>query len=149
MVTHSGIPAWSIPGTEEPGRLQSTGSQRVGRDRAREHTRIVLWFKRRRDTFSVKNLPPTSCYWPPASSPSAAVQRVCPLLPRCYALSLLVSQACPALCDPVACCPPGSSVPGMLQARILEWVAMPSSRGSSQSADGTQVSRIVGGFFTM
>ena len=107
------------------------GSQRVGRDRAREHTRIVLWFKRRRDTFSVKNLPPTSCYWPPASSPSAAVQRVCPLLPRCYALSLLVSQACLALCDPVACCPPGSSVPGMLQARILEWDAMPSSRGSS------------------
>ena len=38
------------------------------------------------------------------------------------------------------CSPPGSSVHGILQARILEWVAMPSSRGSSQPRDGTQVS---------
>ena len=38
---------------------------------------------------------------------------------------------------------------GILQARILEWVAMPSSRGSSQARDQTQVSRIAGGFFTI
>ena len=44
---------------------------------------------------------------------------------------------------------PGSSVHGILQARILEWVAMPSSRGSSQPRDQTQVSRIAGGFFTI
>ena len=43
------------------------------------------------------------------------------------------------LCDPVDCCPPGSSVHGILQARILEWVAKPSSRGSSQPKDGTCV----------
>ena len=41
------------------------------------------------------------------------------------------SQLCPTLCDPMECRPPGSSVHGILQARILEWVAMPSSRGSS------------------
>ena len=41
------------------------------------------------------------------------------------------------LCDPVDCSPPGSSVHGLLQAGILEWVAMPSSRGSSQPKDGT------------
>ena len=40
-------------------------------------------------------------------------------------------QSCPTLYDPVDCSPPGSSVHGILQARILEWVAMPSSRGSS------------------
>ena len=40
-------------------------------------------------------------------------------------------QLCPTLCDPMDCSPPGSSVHGILQARILEWVAMPSSRGSS------------------
>ena len=40
-------------------------------------------------------------------------------------------QACRTLCDPMDCSPPGSSVRGLLQARILEWVAMPSSRGSS------------------
>ena len=40
-------------------------------------------------------------------------------------------QSCLTLCDPLDCSPPGSSVHGILQARILEWVAMPSSRGSS------------------
>ena len=47
------------------------------------------------------------------------------------------------------CGPPGSSVHGILQARILEWVAMPSSRWSSQPRDQTQVSCIVGGFFAI
>ena len=42
-----------------------------------------------------------------------------------------VAQSCLALCDPMDCSPPGSSVHGILQARILQWVAMPSSRGSS------------------
>ena len=45
-----------------------------------------------------------------------------------------------SLCDPMDYSPPGSSVHGILQARILEWVAMPSSRGSSQPRDGTLVS---------
>ena len=40
-------------------------------------------------------------------------------------------QLCPTLCDPTDCRPPGPSVHGILQARILEWVAMPSSRESS------------------
>ena len=44
-------------------------------------------------------------------------------------------QSCPALCDSMDCSPPGPSVHGISQARILAWVAMPSSRGSSQSAD--------------
>ena len=44
-------------------------------------------------------------------------------------------KSCPACCDPMDCSPPGSSVHGMLQARILEWVAMRSSRGSSQPRD--------------
>ena len=41
-------------------------------------------------------------------------------------------QSCPTLCDPMDCSLPDSSVHGILQAKILEWVAMPSSRGSSQ-----------------
>ena len=61
----------------------------------------------------------------------------------------LVAQSCLTLCDLKDCSPPGSSVRGILQARILEWVAMPSSRGSSQPRDRTQVSCIVGGFFTI
>ena len=42
-----------------------------------------------------------------------------------------VAQSCPTLCDPVDCSPPGSSIHGILQARILEWVAISFSRGSS------------------
>ena len=60
-------------------------------------------------------------------------------------------QSCPSLCDPKDCNPPGSSVHGILQARKLEWVAMPSSRESSPSRDRTFVSCIsciAGGFFT-
>ena len=40
---------------------------------------------------------------------------------------VLVTQSCPTLCDPMTCSPPGSSVHGILQARILEWVAIPFS----------------------
>ena len=43
----------------------------------------------------------------------------------------LVTKLCLTLCDPMDCSPPGSSVHGILQARILEWVAIPFSRGSS------------------
>ena len=44
----------------------------------------------------------------------------------------LVTQSCPTLCDPIDCSPAGSSVHGILQARIWEWVAIPFSRGSSR-----------------
>ena len=44
-------------------------------------------------------------------------------------MCVLVAQLCPTLCDPMDCSPPGSFIHGILQARILEWVAMPSSRG--------------------
>ena len=49
----------------------------------------------------------------------------------------LVAQSCPILCNSMDCCPPGSSVHGILQARTLEWVAIPFSRGSSQPRNRT------------
>ena len=52
------------------------------------------------------------------------------------------TQLCLTLCNPIDCSLPGSSVHGIFQARILEWVAMPSSRGSSQPRDLTCISRI-------
>ena len=61
---------------------------------------------------------------------------------------LRCAQVCLTLCDPVNCSPPGSSVHGSLQARVLEWAATPSSRGSSPPRDQTQVSHIAGSFFT-
>ena len=53
-------------------------------------------------------------------------------------LACLVTQSYPTLCDPMDRIPPGSSIHGILQARILEWVAMPSFMGSSQPRDQTQ-----------
>ena len=65
-------------------------------------------------------------------------------------VKVLVAQEFPTLCDPTDCSPPGSSVLGILQARILYiWVAIPFSMGSSQLRDRTWVSRIVGKFFTL
>ena len=64
-------------------------------------------------------------------------------------MKVLVSQPCPTLCNTMNCTLPCSSVHGTLQARILEWVAIPFSRGSSQPKNQTQVSCIVGRFFTI
>ena len=55
-------------------------------------------------------------------------------------VKVLVSQSCLTLCDPADCSAPGSSVHGILQARILEWVVIIFSRASSRPRDGTQVS---------
>ena len=78
MATHSSTFAWKIPWTEEPGRLQSMGLQRIEQN------------------------------WVTDAAAAAA--------------KLL--QSCPTLCDPIDSSPPGSPVPGILQARTLEWVAI-------------------------
>ena len=62
-------------------------------------------------------------------------------------MSVFVTHLCPSLCDHMDCSSPGSSVHGILQARILEWGAIPFSRGPSR--DQTQVSCIAGRFFTV
>ena len=58
---------------------------------------------------------------------------------RVHAKSL---QSCQKLCDPLDCSPPGSSVRRILQARILVWIAMPLSRGSSWPRDWTHISYV-------
>ena len=92
MATHSSILAWEIPCTEEPGRVQSMGSQRVGHNLATAAAKLL--------------------------------------------------QSCPTLYDTMDGSLPGSSVRGISQARILEWVAVSFSRGSSRPRDRTRVSRI-------
>ena len=93
MSTHSSILAWEIPWTEEPGRLQCAGSQRVRHDLATKQ------------------------------------QQMC-----------VCAQLCPTLCDPMDCSPPASFAHGILQERILEWVDISFSKGSSPPKDLTQVS---------
>ena len=60
-----------------------------------------------------------------------------------------VSQLCPTLCNPMDYSPPGSSTPGIFQTRILEWVAISFSRGSSWPRDQTLVSHIAGRLLTI
>ena len=60
-----------------------------------------------------------------------------------------VAQLCSTFCYPTDCSPPGSSVCRILQPRILEWVAVPSSLGSSQPRNQTQISRIAVRFFSI
>ena len=58
-----------------------------------------------------------------------------------------MAQSCSTLCDPMDCSPPGSSVHGILQTRILEWIAIPFSRGSSQPRDREPRSPALAGRF--
>ena len=76
-----------------------------------------------------------------------------PVLYRRFPLAIcfthvLVVQLCPTVCNPMDSSPSGSSVHGILQTRIMEWVASPFSRGSSRPRDRTCVSCIAGRFFT-
>ena len=84
-------------------------------------------------------------YWSGVPLPSAK----CYLEKHILSMCVLVAQSCLALCNPMDWGPPGSSVHGILQARILEWVAISFSRGPSRPRDRTQVSCITGGFFTV
>ena len=64
-------------------------------------------------------------------------------------MKVLFAQSCQTLCNPTVCILPGSSVHGILQAGILEWVAISFSRGSSQPRDQAHISCIAGRFFTI
>ena len=62
--------------------------------------------------------------------------------------SCSVTQLCPTLCNPMGCSSPGSPVHGIFQARVLEWIVISFSMGSSWSMDWTLVSSLAGGFLT-
>ena len=74
-----------------------------------------------------------------------SVRMVC----LCMCVCVLVAPLCPTPCDSVDCSLPGSSVCGILQARISEWVTIPFARVSSQSRNWTWVSWTAGSFFTI
>ena len=84
------------------------------------------------------------CNQPPGGCPPSCVCRVSVCMsvfsnPACVCMCV---QSCPILCEPMDYCPQSSSVHGILQARILEWIAISFSRGSSQARDRTHVSCI-------
>ena len=90
--------------------------------------------------------------WYPCSQGPLTYSNLCcfhPPLFFIYESEREVSQLCPTLCDPVDCSPSGFSTHGILQARILEWVAISFSRGSSRPRDRTQVSCNAGRHLTL
>ena len=98
---------------------------------------------------------PPSCWWPleawwsQEDKHSADFSFLAHQAEQSHACS--VTKSCPTLCDPMVCSPPGSCVCGILQAKILEWVAISSCRESSRPRDRTctsYVSCIEGVFFT-
>ena len=138
MATHSSTLAWRIPGTEEPGGLLSMGSHRVGHD------------------------------WSDLAAAAAAAYIDSLLAGLCLYLGICLSscllrfifnfgeskciddihatakslQSCPTLCDPIDGSPPGSLVPGILQARTLEWVAISFSNAWKWKAKVKSLSRV-------
>ena len=85
----------------------------------------------------------STCHFVPAPSSSPT----CPLKGK--EKESEVAQSCPTLCDPMDCSLPGPSIHGIFQARVLEWVAISFSRGSSRLRDQTQVSHVAGRHFTV
>ena len=135
MAIHSSILAWRIPWTEEPGE-QSMGSQSWTR-LSNLHTMlfdIIL-------SYIFLDMSPQVRKTKANEQDYIKLKTFCTV--KETKVKVKVSQSCPTLCDPVDCI-----VHGILQARILEWVAIPFSRGSSQPRDWTQVSCIAGGFST-
>ena len=121
MAFHSSILAWRIPWTEEPGGLQSTRLQRVEHDWVTNtHTHTL--------THIIISLGKTLRIQIPHSNSMESGVR-----PPKFEVLLIISnvtltpkllQSCPTLCDPWDSSPPGSPIPGILQARTLEWVAI-------------------------
>ena len=125
MATHSSVLAWRIPGMGDPGGLLSVGSHRAGHDwsdlaAAEAASLYYIWSYDLLVHGFIKEFSNT-------------------LLSIKLVVVMLVAQSCLTLCDPMDCSPPGSSVHGILQARILEWVAIPFSRSSSWPRDWTWV----------
>ena len=163
MATHSSILAWRIPWMEEPGGLQSMGSQRVGHDWATSLTHSA------NEEASPTN---TNCLesekiktkTQPSKAQNDWEGTQGNLLGEKWMFYVVtglrtpglhryseseVTLSCRTLCNPMDCSLPGSSVHGIFQARVLDWVATAFSSRSSRPRDGTQVSHIVDRCFTV
>ena len=99
--------------------------------------------------WTTREVPPALTVMNCVSTGNACKRKNSGWMPLCLKTKLMAvcccwvaSVMCPTLCDSIDCSPPGSSVHRILQTRILEWVAMPSSRGSSWPKDRTCVSYI-------
>ena len=132
MAIHPSILAWKTPWIGEPGGLQCMGLQRVVYDWAHMH-RLLKWAR----WFLLGSWLTHFHGWITVVKITVKVKALFKVKNIMCAQFL---QLCQTLCNPMNYSPPGSSFHGLLQARKLEWVAMPSSRGSSPPKDRTFVS---------
>ena len=123
MATHSSILARKIPRTEEHGRLQSIGLQRVRNNWATEHTHTGV-----RHRYILSS-------WAEASLVISGLISTAAAAAKSF-------QSCLTLCEPRDGSPPGSPVPGTLQARTLEWVAISFSSAWKWKVKGKSLSRV-------
>ena len=163
----SGFPAWgSDKGTESPGNLASmiwlqvfhrTGGnkdsslgghkQNFGHTKTQGRGAVSRHETEQKLPASVRGSPVGA--WVSRDSPQWQAHWKVPLGINPFESESEVAQSCPTLCDPMDCSLPGSSVHGIFQAIVLEWIAISFSRGSSQPRDWTQISRIVDRCFTI
>ena len=130
MAPHSSVLAWRIPGTGEPGGLPSMGLHRVGHDwsdlAAAAAVPIVHLFTQIHIFLWRNNL----------------TRRGNPLLSSEYSAAAKSLESCLTLCNPIDGSPPGSAVPGSLQARTLEWVAISFSNVWKWKVKGKSLCRV-------
>ena len=171
MATHSSVLAWRIPGAAEPGGLPSMGSHRAGHDwsdlaaavtflwtremQLRERPQLTHWpvwlYQAWEDQLSCQG------GWDEGELTTPGKAEICIALgcsksprdkhslldgdlPAAAAAKSL--QSCPTLCDPRDGSPPGSPVPGILQARTLEWVAISFSNAWKWKVKVKSLSRV-------
>ena len=124
MATHSSVLAWRIPRTEEAVRLQSMGQKVSDMSEQLSTHMLSIKIQIRNSLILIQMTPGISLDIYFSMLPSKHIQS-----------ESEVVQLCPTLCNPMDYSPPGSSVHGIFQARVLEWVAISFSRGSFRPRD--------------
>ena len=153
MAPHSSPLAWKIPWMEEAGWLQSMGSHRVGHDWAtslwpRSKRLLISWLQSSSEVI----LEPKMRKSVTTSTFSLSICHEVMGLDATILAFLIwseVIQSCLIRWDPMDYSLPASSIHGIFQAKVLEWVAISFTGGSSWTRNGTGVCRITGRHFTI
>ena len=173
MAPHSSVLAWRIPGTGEPGGLPSVGLHRVGHDWSDlaaaaagmwcvctmltiVNNFYMAWMKvvkrvNPKSSHQENNLCVCVCLYEIMDCSDHAMLNVSQNIMSytLHSVCVWVAQLCPTLWNPMDCGPPGSSVYGILQARILKWVDIAFFRGSSQPREWTSSPALQADSFTI
>ena len=142
MAPHSSTLAWKIPWTEEPGRRQSVGSHRVRHDWATSLSLFTFMHWRRKWWPTPVLLPGKSHGQKSLVGDSPWGCKEWDTTEHSTATAAKSLQSCLTLCDPIDGSPPGFPVPGILQARTLEWVAISFSNAWKWKVKVQSLSRV-------